>query len=139
MPASSTTGTNKDPRVAGQLNARVLNSTNPYEEIEMPTTKINASPTDTPSPVVARSIWKKDNGYADLFDGPATRLNDVEFHLSAEYSKDDGVHFFGNMERSSETYTLAEVRKIHRAMGRLLDKVDAEPKPKTNEVEGAQR
>lgn len=75
------------------------------------------------------SIWKKNHDHVSLYDGPACQLKDVEFTLYAEYDDDNGVHFFGNMNRKPETYTLAEVRKIHRAMGKVLDKVTADPKP----------
>lgn len=73
------------------------------------------------------SIWKKAG--VDLHHGPSTHLLDGDFHFDSEWTEEKGVHFWGNLERDSEEYTLAEVRKIHSAIGRLLAKVDAEPKP----------
>lgn len=73
------------------------------------------------------TIWKRDTD-TDV-RGPSSHLADLGFHMSAEWSEVDGLQFWGNLERGSETYTLAEVKKIHSAIGRLLAKVEAEPRP----------
>lgn len=75
------------------------------------------------------SIWKQNPHTHDLYDGPSSKLEVVGFHFAAEWSEADGVQFWGTLERDSEEYTLAEVRKIHATIGRLLAKVDAEPTP----------
>ena len=71
------------------------------------------------------SIWKRNTTTEGLYDGPSSRLESIGFHLAAEWSEGTGVEFWGNLERDSEDYTLAEVRKIHSAIGRLLAKVEA--------------
>ncbi|WP_026549000.1 hypothetical protein [Arthrobacter sp. Br18] len=78
-----------------------------------------------------RSIWKEDPNYrhVGLHDGPSSRLNDIGFHIDARYKDEEGVTFFANLERNSEAYTLAEMKKIHRHLGHVLDKIAADPKP----------
>ncbi|WDF34567.1 hypothetical protein PTW37_06615 [Arthrobacter agilis] len=196
----------KDPRAACQQNARVLKSTKPYEEIEMPSTETIAPTTVVPSTAPegftreypgsqiflggsqsyvdifdgvqimwhetngfaltvtvdddldakdalklaeairvgtarmialkaaheGRSIWKKDKSgmFEGLWDGPRSSLTDLESTLQARYTEKDGVTMWFDIERRpTEQYTVAEIRKLHRAMGRVLDKVEAEPKP----------
>lgn len=78
-----------------------------------------------------QSIWKLGRQYEHigLHDGPQSKLS-VGSTLAARYTPEEGVHFFFEIEqRPTASYTLAEMKKIHRHLGYVLDKIDVEPSP----------
>jgi hypothetical protein len=79
-----------------------------------------------------KSIWKpmKFTGKRDHHSGPSFRVAKVEAEAVAYYDAEEGVTFFFEIQqRQLASYTLAEMKALHRALGTMLTKIETDPKP----------
>jgi hypothetical protein len=78
------------------------------------------------------STWKKDSARATTYTGPTFHNSDTGADAVASYSEDDGLRIFLEIPqegRPAAEYSLAEIRRLYRSLGVLIEKVSAEPKP----------